>query len=55
LRHDRRARSGGWRPEKPVEVVVPTGAEGINDLNARLIQKTYGSARGVMADLGLVK
>lgn len=29
-----------WRPEKPVEVIVPTGAAGINDLNARLIQKT---------------
>ena len=29
-----------WRPEKTVEIVVPTGAAGINDLNARLIQKT---------------
>lgn len=29
-----------WRPEKPVEVIVPTGAGGINDANARLIQKT---------------
>lgn len=31
---------GAWRPEKPVEIIVPTGAGGINDLNARLIQKT---------------
>ena len=29
-----------WRPEKPVEIIVPTGAAGINDSNARLIQKT---------------
>ncbi|MGZ8230898.1 MAG: Bug family tripartite tricarboxylate transporter substrate binding protein [Burkholderiales bacterium] len=29
-----------WRPEKPVEIIVPTGAGGINDLNSRLIQKT---------------
>ena len=29
-----------WRPEKPVEVIVPTGAAGINDQNARLIQKS---------------
>jgi putative tricarboxylic transport membrane protein len=30
----------GWRPEKPVEIIVPTGAGGINDQNARLIQKS---------------
>ena len=29
-----------WRPDKPVEIIVPTGAGGINDLNSRLIQKT---------------
>jgi putative tricarboxylic transport membrane protein len=29
-----------WKPEKPVEIIVPTGAAGINDSNARLIQKT---------------
>jgi putative tricarboxylic transport membrane protein len=29
-----------WRPEKPVEIIVPTGAAGINDSNARLIQRT---------------
>jgi putative tricarboxylic transport membrane protein len=29
-----------WRPEKPVEIIVPTGAAGINDSNARLIQKS---------------
>jgi len=28
-----------WTPSKPVEIVVPTGAAGINDANARLIQK----------------
>lgn len=30
----------GWKPEKTVEIVVPTGAGGINDSNSRLIQKT---------------
>jgi putative tricarboxylic transport membrane protein len=34
-----------WRPEKPVEIIVPTGAGGINDLNARLIQKTLQDAK----------
>jgi len=29
-----------WRPERPVEIIVPTGAAGINDQNARLIQKS---------------
>jgi len=29
-----------WRPDKPVEIIVPTGAGGINDQNARLIQKS---------------
>ncbi|HYC47176.1 MAG TPA: tripartite tricarboxylate transporter substrate binding protein [Burkholderiales bacterium] len=29
-----------WKPEKPVEIIVPTGAAGINDSNSRLIQKT---------------
>jgi putative tricarboxylic transport membrane protein len=28
-----------WKPEKAVEIVIPTGSGGINDLNARLIQK----------------
>ncbi len=30
----------GWRLERPVEIVVPTGAGGTNDQMARLIQKT---------------
>ena len=29
-----------WRPERPVEIIVPTGASGINDANARLMQKS---------------
>ena len=29
-----------WKPEKTVEIIVPTGAAGINDSNARLIQRT---------------
>jgi len=29
-----------WRPEKAVEIIVPTGAGGTNDQMARLIQKT---------------
>lgn len=34
-----------WRPEKPVEIIVPTGAGGINDQNARLIQKSLQDHR----------
>lgn len=30
-----------WRPDKPVEIIVPTGASGINDTNARLLQKSF--------------
>lgn len=29
-----------WRPEKAVEIIVPTGAGGTNDQMARLVQKT---------------
>jgi putative tricarboxylic transport membrane protein len=29
-----------WRPEKPVEIIVPTGAGGANDMMARVVQKT---------------
>src|SRR6185503_9131987 len=28
-----------WRPEKPVEIIVPTGAGGANDIMARVVQK----------------
>jgi len=31
---------GGWRPQDPVEIVVPTAAGGENDRVARLIQRT---------------
>lgn len=30
---------GTWRPDKPVEIILPTGAGGLNDQMARLIQK----------------
>lgn len=30
-----------WRADKAVEIVVPTGASGINDANARLMQKAF--------------
>jgi len=30
---------GGWRPEKAVEIIVPTAAGGINDQITRLMQK----------------
>ncbi len=30
-----------WRPDKAVEIIVPTGAAGINDANARLLQKSF--------------
>lgn len=33
------ARSQAWRPEKAVEIIVPTAAAGINDQIARLMQK----------------
>lgn len=34
-----------WRPDKAVEVVVPTGVGGTNDVMARLIQQTLQSAK----------
>jgi putative tricarboxylic transport membrane protein len=30
-----------WRPDRPVEIIVPTGAGGTNDVMARLIQQTF--------------
>jgi putative tricarboxylic transport membrane protein len=33
------AHAATWQPDKPVEIVVPTGAGGNNDKNARLIQR----------------
>jgi len=33
----------GWRPDKAVEIVVPTGAGGTNDVMARLVQQTLQS------------
>jgi putative tricarboxylic transport membrane protein len=33
------AHSATWQPDKPLEIVVPTGAGGNNDKNARLIQR----------------
>jgi len=34
-----------WRPDRPVEIVVPTGAGGTNDVMARLIQQTFQSIK----------
>ena len=39
-RHGGNSRKARVFPDKAVEVIVPTGAGGINDQNARLIQKT---------------
>jgi putative tricarboxylic transport membrane protein len=35
----------GWRPDKPVEIVIPTAAAGINDHLARVIQKVLVESR----------
>lgn len=42
------ATAQGWKPEKPVEIVVPTTPGGSVDLTARLLQK-------ILQDSGLVK
>ncbi len=34
-----------WRPDRAVEIVVPTGAGGTNDVMARLIQQTFQSTK----------
>ncbi|HYH41065.1 MAG TPA: tripartite tricarboxylate transporter substrate binding protein [Burkholderiales bacterium] len=34
------ATAQGWKPEKTIEIIVPTGAGGTNDQLARLIQKS---------------
>lgn len=58
-----------WRPEKPVEIIVPTGAGGANDIIARVVQKTlqdqkeftkwleseYVASRAALTDLGYAK
>lgn len=36
---------GAWRPDKPVEIILPTGAGGLNDQMARLIQKVLQDHR----------
>ena len=41
------ATAQGWRPEKPIEIVVPTTPGGSVDLTARLLQK-------ILQDTGLV-
>ena len=42
------AAAQGWKPERPVEIAVPTTPGGSVDLTARLLQK-------IMQDTGLVK
>lgn len=34
-----------WRPDRPVEIIVPTGAGGTNDVMARLIQQTFQATK----------
>ncbi|MDH5535450.1 MAG: tripartite tricarboxylate transporter substrate binding protein [Betaproteobacteria bacterium] len=41
LGHPALAAEGGWQPEGPVEIVVPTAAGGENDRVARFIQKIF--------------
>ena len=40
-----------WRPDKAVEIIVPTGASGINDANARLMQKSLQELKLVTTPL----
>lgn len=35
------ATAGGWQPQEPVEIVVPTGAGGENDRVARFVQRLF--------------
>jgi putative tricarboxylic transport membrane protein len=42
------AAAQGWKPEKPIEIIVPTTPGGSVDLTARLLQK-------ILQDTGLVK
>jgi len=35
----------GWRPDRAIEIIVPTGAGGTNDIGARLIQKGLQDAK----------
>ncbi len=39
------AQAQGWRPDRPVEIIVPTGAGGTNDVMARLIQQTFQATK----------
>ena len=39
---------GGWQPDKPVEIIVPTGAGGNNDKMARLIQARGNSQESIL-------
>jgi putative tricarboxylic transport membrane protein len=44
----------GWRPEKPVEIVLPTAAGAINDHAARVIQKIMQDEKLVTSPLVVV-
>lgn len=39
------ASAQGWRPDRAVEIVVPTGAGGTNDVMARLVQQTFQATK----------
>ena len=43
-----------WRPDKAVEIIVPTGASGINDANARLMQKSFQEGKLGAKEIALV-
>lgn len=42
---------GGWKPSKPVEIILPTAAGGANDNMARLIQKALQDNKIVQSPL----
>ena len=41
--------SGGWRPEKNVEIVAPANPGGLHDITARALQRVFQTQKLVNA------